>query len=579
MIKAKKSLILTLVAAMMIFAFGATASFANVVKSDGVAVSGDWAADYSYVTVNNTKYDAVRTWDPATGIIKASLDDEDMTPAVRANVPLVADVYFYDFTGAKLAVNGNALVTNYDKATFEGLFVGSDGVVKAGNINTLVLTAPEYVSNYKDLTSTQKTAKPAALNGWTVKAETPADYDADALADQSLTIVGIIESQKADGTATNPYRVDESVISKAVVVKGTTQTAADVKFFKDEVSSVAKDALPVVADTAIEVAFTYDGAAHKVVSNDIAGFPVTWSVLNTKTGKYDTATECPSVTNVGDTAKVKATITWTETKKTSATTTTTETKTLVYPINLKVVANAEKPFFGFVKDGNKGFFKYAVEGTEYDVYSYIEAKAPEKKDPYELEDAVKADQATLIEYFKDFYEVKEEVTKADPNTINLTMKAKTLKDAEVKELEKKYKALMDNYGIKSGEKIAIAKSEDLGSKGTLSLNYDGVLAPEIEFIDSPTFFKAKAKKLKKKAVSFTVTAVSSNNEPVTYKLINAPAKIKIDKTSGTITLAKKLKKGTYKITVKAYIPKAYSGMNGGKFYPSETHAIKIKVKK
>lgn len=576
MIKAKKSLILTLVAAMMIFAFGATASFANVVKSDGVAVAGEWAPDYSYVTVNGTKYDAVRTWDATTGIIKASLDDEDMTDTVRKDVPLVEDVYFYDFTGAKLAVAGKALVSTYDKKTFEGLFVGSDGVVKSGMIDSLVLTAPEYVKDYKDLTT--KTVKATALKGWTVKAEMPADYDKDALTDQNFTIVGIIESAKADGSETNPYRVDESVISKDVVVKGTKQNEKDVHFFKDEVSSSEKDTLKVVADTNLDVVFTYDAAAHKVVSNEVAGFPVTWSVLNTKTGKYDAVTECPAVTNVGDTAKVKATITWTETTSTKTSTTTT-TKTLVYPMTLKVEANATKPFFGFVKDGNKGFFKYAVEGTEYDVYSYIEAKAPEKKDPYELEDAVKADQATLIEYFKDFYEVKEETTKADPNTINLTMKAKTLKDAEVKALEKKYKALMDNYGIKAGEKIAIATKIDDGSKGTLSLNYDGVLAPEIEFIDSPTFFKAKAKKLKKKAVSFTVTAVSSNNQPVTYKLINAPAKIKIDKTSGTITLAKKLKKGTYKIKVKAYLAKAYEGMNGMPFYPSETHDIKIKVKK
>ena len=89
---------------------------------------------------------------------------------------------------------------------------------------------------------------------------------------------------------------------------------------------------------------------------------------------------------------------------------------------------------------------------------------------------------------------------------------------------------------------------------------------------------------KKKAASFTVTAVSTNGGEVAYKLINAPAKIKIDKATGQITLAKKLKKGTYKIKVKAYLPKAFKVYNGvtgayAETWVSETHDIKIKVKK
>lgn len=575
MIKAKKGLLITLFAAMMMFAFGAASVFA-------ADVDGNWNADYSEVTVDGTTYTptteikVVREW-VGDGMIKAYVDDSAVDPAALPENK-AKPVYFYDFTGAKLAANGAALYSTYTKTNFEALF-------STAPIDGLIVTVPSYVKDASTITPKTKALTAAELKGWTVKATQPADYDKDSLADQKFTIAGEIESTNANGSATNPYRVDNNEITADVVVKGTTQTSADVNFFKDEVSAKIADAIafgkeltaPVTDNAEVPVTFTYDGAAHKVVGNEVAGFPVTWEVLNTKTGKYDAVGACPEVTNVGDTAKVKATITWTETKTVSGTTTTTTHK-VINTFVLSVGANAKMPFFGFDKDGNLGNFLYGIEGSEFDAYSFIQAKARET-DADTLKAAVEADQETLVAYFKDFYEVTTETTKANPDVIKMAMKEKKLSDSEVKALEKKYEALMKNYGVAAGSKLPIATTEANGSKATMNTNGNGLIIPEIEFVDSPTAVTYKAKKLKKKEASFTVTAVATNGQAVTYKLINAPAKITIDKTSGTITLAKGLKKGKYNITVKAYIPMGFDGKNDAFTVPSETHAIKIKVKK
>ena len=570
MIKAKKSLLITLFAAMMIFALGATSAFA-------ADVDGTWNKDYSEVTVDGVTYTTttaikvVREWQ-SDGVVKAYLDDSAVAPGARpANT--AKPIYFYDFTGAQLAVDGAAVYGTYDKAAFKKLFSGATGE----KIDGLVLTVPSYVKDASTITPKTLGLKASDLKSWTVKATQPSDYDDKALVDKTYTVAGEIESINADGTAAHPFRVDENAITKDIIVKATTQTSADVMFFLDEVSTEAGDEIATAAVEgevivpASATTFKYNGAAHKIVSNEIAGFPVSWTVLNTKTGKYEDVSECPTVTNVGDTAKVKATVTWTTTT-TSGGSTITTTHAATNTFTLSVEANTDKPYFEFDKDGTVGNWAYGVDGAEYDAYSYIKAKTADAA-AKTLKDAVEVDQATLLEYFKDFYEIKAESSKAYPDAVTLTIAEKTnLTTDEKTALAKKYEALLANYGV---TKIIANTTQ----KATVNLNGSGLLVPEIEFIDSPTAVTYKAKKLKKKEASFTVTAVSSNGVPVTYKLINAPAKIKIDKTSGMITLGKGLKKGKYNITVKAFIAQGFEDRNGVVVYPSETHAIKIKVKK
>ena len=211
------------------------------------------------------------------------------------------------------------------------------------------------------------------------------------------------------------------------------------------------------------------------------------------------------------------------------------------------------------------------EGEEYDVNSYVEmfpATDADKDIAAAYKSAAKADEAQWTAYFKDFYDVTATPGAKDPTNITVELAKKELAPADEETLLKKYEALLANYG-----KVATFADSTSIKVGAPDQWF------EIEFKNSPTKKTYKAKVLKKKAKSFKVKAVATNGEAVNYKLINAPEKIVINKTSGKITLKKGLKKGTYKIRVKAYLPKSYAEKDGSVIYPSETHDITIKVKK
>ena len=177
--------------------------------------------------------------------------------------------------------------------------------------------------------------------------------------------------------------------------------------------------------------------------------------------------------------------------------------------------------------------------------------------------AVKADQESLLAYFKSAYDIVE--TSADK--YDATQRTWTITAKEGVEPDE---TLIANY---EGATLAstVTKNVTVNPADPEVDPTDPKAASEVEFVNTPTAKSYKVKALKKKAKSFTVKAEADNGAVVNYKLINAPAKIVIDKTSGKITLKKKLAKGTYKIKVKAYVK--------GNSAVSETHAITIKVKK
>ena len=83
----------------------------------------------------------------------------------------------------------------------------------------------------------------------------------------------------------------------------------------------------------------------------------------------------------------------------------------------------------------------------------------------------------------------------------------------------------------------------------------------------------KYKKVKKKA-QYTTKAVSGAKTTVTYAKVGGSKKLKINKTTGKITVKKKTKKGTYKIKVKAT-----AASSGNYNSATVTKTIKVKVKK
>ncbi|MBR2599663.1 MAG: CotH kinase family protein, partial [Erysipelotrichaceae bacterium] len=84
--------------------------------------------------------------------------------------------------------------------------------------------------------------------------------------------------------------------------------------------------------------------------------------------------------------------------------------------------------------------------------------------------------------------------------------------------------------------------------------------------------KALKKKAKKLAVTKVITFTAEGQGPMTYKKISGNKKLKINKTTGTVKVKKGLKKGTYKMKVKA---KAAGNEN---YKASNWQKVTIKVK-
>jgi hypothetical protein len=95
----------------------------------------------------------------------------------------------------------------------------------------------------------------------------------------------------------------------------------------------------------------------------------------------------------------------------------------------------------------------------------------------------------------------------------------------------------------------------------------------IYFTEAPNM-TYKYKVIKKKAKSFTVAAVADSGKTVTYKIDSPSKKITIDSATGKIKVAKKLKKGTYK--VKVY---AMTAAGEGYYAESVDRTLTIKIKK
>ena len=89
-------------------------------------------------------------------------------------------------------------------------------------------------------------------------------------------------------------------------------------------------------------------------------------------------------------------------------------------------------------------------------------------------------------------------------------------------------------------------------------------------------YKVKAKKIKKKALSVSVSSVvkfvKNAGDPKVYKKKSGNKKIVINAKTGLITIKKKLKKGTYKVKVQI------TGQGNNNYEKSGTKTVTFKIK-
>ena len=512
--KKHKSVVAILLAVMMIFTMMPAMAFA----AEGDPV---WDKTFSSVTIGDKTYTNItKTWSESTGKVTAAIDWSDYAGESDG---VSASVDYWDLDTAAISGKGT-----WSNANFAAIYQ-EDGTVTGFG---LTVSKPSYVTG-------TSTATPAFNDADFDVTFYASGFDPDSWDAQEVTIsANVVPAGEGTDTA-SPNYVGAVTATKKIKVEAKVATPDKVEFFVDK--AVAANA------TTGTVSRAYDGASHKIVNSEVPGITVAYEMQNPTTKAY----EAVSAIEFKDAGKYFA--------RATATNPTTKAKKVTnFTITVSQLASVG---FGFDKGYSSYYDEYGVyyvkEGVEYDTYTFVE--------PYGAKEAVAANKDDLMAWFKDNYEITEEPYKYDDTYINLTIKAKEGVDA--KAMEAKYPALYKNFG----------SLNNIGQSTALLKIVKKTEYYEIEFTNTPTKKTYKAKVLKKKAKSFKVHAEATTGEAVNYKLINAPEKIVINKTTGKITLKKGLKKGTYKIKVKAYIPMKGSDASSttGNF---ETHAITIKVK-
>ncbi|MBQ0040965.1 MAG: hypothetical protein KBS56_02960 [Clostridiales bacterium] len=532
----RKKLFAILMSAMMMVTFMPAMAFA---ATSGEFTVDSYAADYSTVTghIGTDTTDVVTV--PATRTMN-QYGQIEVLPDVSAYKGLTDNTkeraYYYDLS--TMSLTGDFAYSVFDKTDFDGLFTETGTLgQKYATLTSFNYKAPSYVTN------PTYHIEGRYLAGYEVTMNKPA-YDETSYAEQKFTAVPLqIVKNSTPVDVTDIWNADVigTAPTKDFTVKARTATIAEAFLYVDK----AKDENEIDRN---EIGGVYDGAEHQIVMNTLPGVSVSFELLNAKTGKYE-AVEKASFKNVGE-YNFRATIVDSKKGKKQPT--------------FKIVVEQAKVNVGFVPAAGLK----VTTGIEYDPYDFIEVvgehgtEGPAAKAEAA---AVKADNATLKAWFKEVYDVTATPVKYDSTHVDLAIVAKELTPAEEKAIATKYADLLKNFDID------VVTGTDAAAQ--LEVTNGANLHNEVEFVSAPTSKTYKAKKLKKAAKSFTVKAEALSGATVSYKLINANSKIKIDKASGKITLKKGLKKGTYKIKVKAWV-------NAGKGYAAadETQAIKIKVK-
>jgi hypothetical protein len=551
MTKAKKGLIITLFAAVMVFAFGAASVFASttVPVGDKDAV---WNDTYTSVTFNNITYPAATTFSTVDGLCTAVPDDsaKSSSQKLTAEQKTAMTVKFYDLAGSSIYADGaRIVVTDYTRADFEAYLNNRHSY-------TLHLVQPAYTMDDPTATPESWTSAGGRDAGelgryWRFSYNPAAAFDPDNEAAQEVTVLTTVSTRSAVDAQTVPDVINgDAVAAVTYKVGAKVYGPADAVFYMDG----DKDH----PYTGGDINLTYNGADQVLAMGEIEGLTATYYVMNTS-GKY---VEGPiSVKNVVKNARGRV-------QATNAKATVTDGKTTAtYIFNISVYP-AAAPTFGFNTDDPDAWYAvgvpefYVAPGAIYDP-NYFIAMTPGGVAESAAAKAAAADESQWKAYYADRYEITSVEKKALPDYVRLTVAQK--KDLDTDALNKKYADLLANYN--GGAELNEATTAYVHFT-TAASKFD-----HIYFTEAPNM-TYKYKVIKKKAKSFTVAAVADSGKTVTYKIDSPSKKITIDSATGKIKVAKKLKKGTYK--VKVY---AMTAAGEGYYAESVDRTLTIKIKK
>ena len=550
--KSKKILTILLSLAIM-FTFMPAMAFAG---SSITTTVKSWSDKMATVTDDKgNTFNTTRDFQSSSAMIKTDGNDDD--PVVGIDAPNQS-VYFYDFDSSKLVYGGTAGAFTGTTANARGKTLDGTTWSDFSTLATLTVEMAEAsYDQYADAANANKqffnialtksltanddgsvdwvgyTGNAGATNGLYKVVAKQSKYDtAKKFEDQTVTFDVTITANKeftVDGSTTGPDMFGKTA-SATITVKAAKKGVSDAKITVDGVGTGVK---AIGTDS---LTGQYDGAAHKVVAEEIEGYTVSWKILNRSNNKYEDAPNGVSITDVAEAGKaIKFKVIYTD----NATKVPEEG---THEINL---TGASATGFGFV-DGTRAATGGAVEsvpnyyvvGTSYDAESYVEfvpTKRTNKDDAYlalttdedkaaylavgaAYESAASANSAALLEAFKAYYDVKATVDKYNTNLVTLTFDAKDLKSAEKKALDEKYAQLFRNFS-----QTAITGLVNTARNSAAVILNSDLIDTEVEFTSAPTVKTYKGSKTTKKGKlkktqSFTVKAVCNNGAAVTYKV-------------------------------------------------------------
>lgn len=513
MIKAKKGLLIALFAAMMVFAFGATSAFATDYSN-----TATWDLQNHTVTFNGQTYGGVTvTFNVATGKTTADFN----------NTVDEAHKTFYDLNGAEISNvytpgrpgHWDAVGTNYDYDGYTAL---------DGKRLQLTLVRPAYATDDK---AAGTKSEAVTLDTWNTTAKIV------ELEESTATQTGSVSVEFA-AQNTEPMELDGTVASKTIYVQGTPAVKG---LLLDDSTTAA---------TSVRYTANYDGKEHTIVANEVSGYTVAYEKFNKSTGKWDVLNGTAiTFKNVADNGSYRAVY-----KKAGE-------ADAAYGATINMSdASGSVPTFGF----------------DTATLSAAGNKVPEGTDPASFiigQNVLDVDAEEAAKYFADVYDIKTKANGANESIVTWSISDKEgVKPADI---YKAYETFSENYGLTSR---AYAGKTQRATSVTVTVTPavdPNTQIDDITFTLAPnaTYHVKKAKKMKA-TKSFTVAAEAKSGNAISYKLTTPNKKISIDSATGKITVKKGLKKGTYKVTVKAL-----TDAGNGYMACKESVQLTIKVKK
>jgi hypothetical protein len=537
-----KSVVAVLLAVMMIFTFMPTMAFANTQDDHGVwndtfdqyqiGGQGAWYAVVPELASTSNGFNNYNV----TNYRNSGMQVSSYTVSGQTD-----RAYFYNLKDAKVVAPGQDPAGNISRADYNSLV--SDGVAVSVYVKDSGTTyygtsvTGSAATNYHTTWTAKVTGEPIEENfNGNKKVTLPVSFTSSGSSVAGLT-----------------YQTPALLNAELSLTLNVTDTITPSNVWVvDGVEEGSKEGY--VEPTALK----YNGADHTIALKDYDNCTAVYEKYNATAAKWEKVDSITIKDVASKNAQYRAYLV-----KTGTTTKVTAER----PVTPTVVKTDAPKFTWDEYDTATG---YAIaNGTEYDPASYVVVKSSleKTKDNYKNNDAaVKANETELLAYFNDFYTVEKTTSKANPSVETLSIEKKTLTSAETKELNKKYEQLLLNFTTP----VAVDDAKPQVTVVTEENNIDITAISSVTYSGSKT---TKAGKLKANK-TITVKAVADSGEAVSFKLVDAPSKITINKKTGKITVKKGLKKGTYKFYVRAQV-KASKGWTGA----TEYHTIKVYVKK